>query len=41
VCEANLLEDPGRDVTLTGRAFSFHLKPFEIRTFLLDLEKTE
>jgi len=36
VREANLLEDPGRAVSVRDSAVSFDLRPFEIKTFLLE-----
>lgn len=35
VREANLIEDPGRELTSQGNTISFDLHPFEIKTFLL------
>jgi hypothetical protein len=33
--DANLIEDPGREIPLHGNAFSFDLRPYEIKTFRL------
>lgn len=38
VHEANLIEDPGAAVPGNADGFTFDLKPFEIKTFLLTLE---
>ena len=35
VHEANLLEDPGEQVATDGSVFSFDLRPFEIKTFMI------
>lgn len=33
VHEANLIEDPGNGMTVSGNAFSFDLRPYQIKTF--------
>ena len=35
--EANLIEDPGKQLTINGNAISFDLHPYEIKTFRLRL----
>ena len=34
--EANLLEDPGRAMKVQDNSFSFELRPFEIKTFVIE-----
>jgi alpha-mannosidase len=41
VREANLLEDPGREVAVADRVFTFDLRPFEIKTFVVDAGRKE
>lgn len=36
--ESNLIEDAGREIPVTGEAFTFDLKPFEIKTFRCRLQ---
>jgi alpha-mannosidase len=36
VREANLLEEPGRGMTIQDNGFSFDLRPFEIKTFAIE-----
>jgi alpha-mannosidase len=36
---ANLMEDPGSDIAVQGNAFSFDLRPYEIKTFRLRFAK--
>ncbi|NQT11449.1 MAG: hypothetical protein HQ582_01790, partial [Planctomycetes bacterium] len=36
--ETNLMEDPGRKLTVTDNTLQFDLKPFEIKTFKLEIE---
>ena len=37
--EANLMEDPGRKLETPNNIVSFDLAPFEIKTFLLQLQQ--
>lgn len=39
--EVNLMEDPGRAVTVGDNRFTFDLKPFEIKTFRVQLGKLD
>ncbi len=39
VRDANLIEDPGQALKVEGNAFSFDLRPYEIKTFLLQLKQ--
>ncbi|MBA3753339.1 MAG: hypothetical protein H0X01_04215, partial [Nitrospira sp.] len=36
--EVNLMEDPGHDLTVAENGFTFDLKPFEIKTFRVQLQ---
>ena len=35
--DANLMEDPGRALAIRDNGFSFDLRPFEIKTFVIEL----
>ena len=39
--EVNLLEDPGRSLTVAGQELQLQLRPFEIKTILLWLEAAQ
>ena len=39
VRDANLVEDPGATIPANNNSFTFDMKPFEIRTFLIRLNK--
>jgi Glycosyl hydrolases family 38 C-terminal beta sandwich domain len=39
VREANLIEDPSGEIAVHGNAFSFDLRPYEIKTFRLRFAK--
>jgi len=39
VREANLIEDPGGEIAVHGDAFSFDMRPYEIRTFRVRFAK--
>jgi alpha-mannosidase len=38
--ESNLIEDPGAEIQPTANGFTFDLRPFEIKTFTLEIEPT-